>query len=282
MDHSTSQQTVQKENEDKVFDASSVHTGYVKINRKRYCYFHTPDSPHGQIILYLSGDQEIINCKRERQLAFAAYLSHITKKRVLPINPFLNAVHLFPDALNNTAKMYSGFFSEGYTANNIIIGADSTAGNLALALMLVLKDKGIRLPKALFLFSPLLDLTLSGESLESKSKDDTVLSKEKLLRWTLQYYSGNDPRNAYISPVTSPNRFFPPMLIQVGADEILLSDSIDFSNKLRAVGCPIELKVWEKTQHAWQSFIQELPQAERSLREVGRFVAEHLPGKARK
>jgi monoterpene epsilon-lactone hydrolase len=256
-----------------------INTSRIRINGKYYDYFSTPDSPPGQIILYIHGDQRITNFSQDQQLALAMHLSRITQKRVFPLNPFLNTVHPFPDALMNTKAVYTELFSMGYPANNIIIGADSTAGNLVVALMLILKDKGIRLPKALFLFSPWLDLTLSGESLNTNAKVDTVLSKDQLMHWAIHYYGESDPRNPYISPINSPGRFFPPLLIQVGANELLLSDSVNFAAKLGAFGCPIELSVWEEMQHGWHIHFETMNEASKALQTVGEFVTKVMPQK---
>ena len=57
----------------------------------------------------------------------------------------------------------------GYGAKNVILAGDSAGGNLALSLALKLKEDGRILPKALVLFSPWTDLTLSGASHGKKS-----------------------------------------------------------------------------------------------------------------
>ena len=76
----------------------------------------------------------------------------------------------------------------------------------------------------------------------------------------------------YISPLFGDFRGFPPMLIQVGSTEMLLSDSVDAAAKARQQGIKVRLSIYEGMFHVFQMAYLNLPESKRAWAEVGKFI----------
>ena len=160
---------------------------------------------------------------------------------------------------------------QGWAPGRIILGGDSAGGGLALALLAELCDRGTP-PAGLIAFSPWTDLTLSGPSLIAHAASDPLLPAARI-REVIALIQGalpaSDPR---LSPLSARFKNPPPVLIQVGSDEILLDDALRMAEALRAAGGPVTLQVAPLAPHVWQIFDGWIPEARQSLREAARFA----------
>jgi acetyl esterase/lipase len=105
---------------------------------------------------------------------------------------------------------------------------------------------------------------------------DPILDVEQTAVFARRYLAGTDPRNPYASPLYGDPRGLPPILIQVGSDEILRDDAVRMAAKLRAAGCSVELEVWPRMPHAWHLFARILPEGKRALERIGAFVQRQM------
>lgn len=186
--------------------------------------------------------------------------------RVAPENPY-------PAALEDAFAAYCYLIEDGWFAEQIILAGDSAGGGLAMALCHYLKDKGMQLPCGIIAMSPWTDLTASGESYDTNYEKDPLFGKTRdSLIYNKDYIGGNDPLNAYISPLFGDFRQFPPMLIQVGSYEMLLSDSVSVAAKAREQGGKVRLSIYEGMFHIFQMAAKMLPESKRAWVEIGKFI----------
>ena len=88
----------------------------------------------------------------------------------------------------------------------------------------------------------------------------------------LNDYPGNhDPMDPYISPLFGDFRGFPPMLIQVGGNEMLLSDSVGVAAKAREQGVKLRISIYEGMFHDFQLAYLSIPESKQAWEEVRRF-----------
>jgi monoterpene epsilon-lactone hydrolase len=184
--------------------------------------------------------------------------------------------HPFPAALEDALSAYRWLLAQGFPARGIVLAGDSAGGNLAAAAVLKIRDVGLPTPGGLFLISAWLDLTLSGDSYEVRAAQDPILSRGSMREVTQLYLGQVDGRSAYASPVNGDLAGFPPLMIQVGADEVLLSESLTFAQKAAIHGVDVRLHVWPEMIHAWPLFHSALPQAARAIVEAGLWLREIL------
>lgn len=186
--------------------------------------------------------------------------------RVAPENPY-------PAALEDAFAAYRYLLDDGWFAEQIIVAGDSAGGGLAMALCHYLKDKGMQLPCGIIAMSPWTDLTASGESYDTNYERDPLFGKTRdSLIYNKDYIGDNDPLNAYISPLFGDFRQFPPMLIQVGSYEMLLSDSVSVAAKAREQGVKVRLSIYEGMFHIFQMAAKMLPESKRAWVEIGKFI----------
>lgn len=160
--------------------------------------------------------------------------------------------HPYPAALEDALKAWNYLMLLGYGARDVIVTGDSAGGNLALALTLKLKEQGRLLPRGLVLMSPWTDLTSSGKSFESRKEVDPVLDREYIDRMVMAYADGQDLENPYVSPLFGEFENFPGTYIQVGDNEILLSDSKRLYKKLLEAGVSAKLDIFHGMWHVFQ------------------------------
>jgi monoterpene epsilon-lactone hydrolase len=184
--------------------------------------------------------------------------------------------HHFPAALGDALAAYRWLLVQGFPPTAIVLAGDSAGGNLAVAAVLKIRDEGLPSPGGLYLISAWLDLTLSGESYGLKASQDPILARESMREVVRLYLGQADGRNPYASPVNGDLSGFPPLMIQVGADEVLLSESLALAQKAALQGVDVRLHVWPEMVHAWPLFHTALPQGTRAIAEAGLWIRETL------
>jgi acetyl esterase/lipase len=124
--------------------------------------------------------------------------------------------------------------------------------------------------------SPWVDLTLKGQTHITRAKSEAILQTEVLREWALSYTIAANLSNPLVSPLYADFHGFPPLLIQVGSDEILLDDATLLAEKAAAAGVQVELKVWPGMWHVWQALGDLLPENRRTFAEIGQFARAHF------
>lgn len=182
----------------------------------------------------------------------------------------------FPAALDDAVGAYHWLLAGGIDASNIIVIGDSAGGGLTLATLLKLRDNRAPLPAAAVLLSPWTDLALTGDSLRPNAEVDPMLNALDLPRLANEYLAGANPRLPYASPLYGDLAGLPPVLIQVGGDEILLDDAVRLHERLQLAGSKAELEVWPRMPHVWHLFAPAIPEPQRAIGVIGSFVRRHV------
>lgn len=226
-----------------------------------------------KIILQLHGGG-YVGAMRNAYRMFAGLYNEVSRGmsvltpdyRVAPENPY-------PAALQDAYDAYCYLLEQGWFAEQIILAGDSAGGGLCMALCHYLKDLGQQLPCGIIAMSPWTDLTASGESYDTNYEKDPLFGKTRdSMIYNKDYVGDNDPMNAYISPLFGDFRQFPPMLIQVGSYEMLLSDSVGVASKARMQGVKVHLSIYDGMFHIFQMAAKMLPESKRAWVEIGRFI----------
>lgn len=208
---------------------------------------------------YALGYGNLLAQKNKCDVLCAAY-------RLAPENPF-------PAALDDAYAAYKYLLT---LTDNIVLVGESAGGGLLLALTYKLILENERLPLCDVAISPWTDLTNSSPTYALNARRDPSLGKRSLNRWA-KAYAGNDRENPLVSPYFCEADGFPPCLIIVGGDEILLGDSLSFYDKLRAAKRRTEIIVENGLWHGYPLYV--LPEATRANERIAEFIAEHFDGK---
>ena len=246
----------------------------IEIGHLRMEYLRPVGVVTGRVILQLHGGGYIGPMKNIYR-RFAVRYSKVSyggdvltlDYRVAPENPF-------PAALEDAVAAYEWLVKEkGYSPENIVVAGDSAGGGLGLALGLYLKDHGIALPSGFITMSPWTDLTNSGESYVFNYETDPLFgnSTDNML-YNSSYIGESDPRDPYMSPLFGEYENFPPVLMQVGSYEVLLSDTLGVAEKLKKAGVKRRLSVYEGMFHVFQMALDLIPESREAWNEVEEFL----------
>lgn len=204
-------------------------------------------SDRGKVNLYLHGGAFIYGGGPGLAVSAAANASwfggvvHAVDYRRPPDHPF-------PAALEDCLAVYRDLLRR-HRPETILVSGESAGGNLAAALMHKARDVGLPAPRALFLNSPVTDLTESSDSLVTNRGVDVVLSSMTSAPRSL-YAAGADLRSPYVSPLHGDHsRGFPDTYIRTGTRDLLLSDSVRLHAALRRSGVAADLFVAEAMPH---------------------------------
>lgn len=179
-------------------------------------------------------------------------LAETTSMDVLAFDYRLAPEHPYPVACEDAMKAWDYLMLLGYGARDVIVAGDSAGGNLALSLVLKLKEEQRLLPRGLVLLSPWTDLTASGKTHTTRALVDPVLDADYLRKMTENYAAGRELTDPLISPLFGDFEGFPPTYIQVGDNEMLLSDSTMLHKKLVAANVSAKIDVFKGMWHVFQ------------------------------
>ncbi|MBX2999397.1 MAG: alpha/beta hydrolase [Caldilineaceae bacterium] len=231
----------------------------------------TPRRYDERIILFLHGGAYSIgSCASHRGIA--AHIAKAGRARALLPEYRLAPEDPFPAALDDAVAVYRELLADGMTPESIVVAGDSAGGGLALSMMVMLCDQGDPLPAAAVLLSPWTDLAATGESIQSCARKDPWLRSERVAMTAARYYGDIDPRDPRVSPLYADLHGLPPLLIQVGDHEILLSDSTRLAERAEDVGVDVTLEVWEGMWHVWHMMVGLMPESQQAIDSIGDFV----------
>jgi acetyl esterase/lipase len=139
------------------------------------------------------------------------------------------------------------------------------------------RDQGLTLPVRLALISPMADLTFSGASIEERKHLDPLVTREMLESTVAEYLAGADPRDPRCSALFADMHGFPPMLIQVGENEIVYDDSIRIRDAVTAAGVEVAFESWRHGIHVWPMFVSAgLPESAAAIERLATFFKAHI------
>jgi acetyl esterase/lipase len=202
--------------------------------------------------------------------------------RTLALDYRLAPEHPFPAAVEDALKGYRYLLAQGLAPGDIAIAGDSAGGGLVVALLLAIRDAGLAQPACGWLISPWVDLEGIGGSMAALAAIDPLVQKESLLELAGHYLNGANPRTPLAAPLYADLRGLAPMLIQVGAAETLLDDSIRLAGAAGAADVAVTLEVWPEMIHVWHVFHPQLAAGRRAISAGARFVVGAMENAARR
>ncbi|OLS33674.1 alpha/beta hydrolase [Bacillus sp. MRMR6] len=233
-------------------------------------WLSTEQSAADKVILYLHGGAYGY-CSADTHRSLAARIMREAGVKVLLPEYRLAPEHPFPAAIEDAVTVYHWLQEQGYQPEDIIFAGDSAGGGLSVSAALMLRDMNEPLPAAIICLSPWVDLTGGGESYSKNKAKDPYLNAELALR-AARAYAGNEPlTHPLISPVYADLTGLPPLFIQVGSIEILLSDAEKLAHKAILSGVEVTFTVWKGMWHVFQ-MSRKMTEAKRAVMEIGIYL----------
>jgi monoterpene epsilon-lactone hydrolase len=254
----------------------SMHSLGMKIERidspVKGEWISDPKTASGdKVIYYLHGGGYISgSAKTGRPLT--APLARQMGVRIFSVDYRLAPEHRFPAGLDDAVAGYRWLLSTGIDAKNISVMGDSAGGGMTLALALRLRQAGEPLPACLVCLSPWTDMTGNSKSIAVNADRDPMFVAEDIRRYADAYLGNQSPLDPLASPLLSDLAGLPPMLIQVGRNEVLLDDARSLDAKVRAAGGSSQLHIYEAVPHGWHFGAPCVPESRAALREIAEFI----------
>jgi monoterpene epsilon-lactone hydrolase len=230
------------------------------------------NSSTDHVLLYLHGGGFVFGLTPPH-LQMGADLAQKMGMPILMVDYRTAPSYPFPAALDDCVSAYLWLLNQGILAQNIVIAGDSAGGNLAITMLMKLRDSGNSLPSAAACLSPVTDLTPKDNL--RKGFKDPLISPKAARFYSQSYVGNNDAHNPLISPVFGNLRGLPPLLVHAGEDEILRDDAERIAGLAESVGVDVRLEIYPRMWHVWQLNLA-LPQAIQSLDDIAHFLKAHL------
>jgi monoterpene epsilon-lactone hydrolase len=207
----------------------------------------------------------------------AALVALSTKSQLFAPDYRLSPEHKFPAQLEDAVTAYQWLLQKGVDAKKLVVLGDSAGGNLALALLLTLRNLKLPSPGMAVCLSPATDFQSTAAVAQANAEYDWITA-EMALRWSGWFCSPEERSNPLVSPLNANLTGLPPIYIQAGASEILLPGIEEFARRAKQQGADVTLEIWPGMNHDFQAFGYDVPQSMEALQRIGEVVTSRLVG----
>ena len=231
----------------------------------------------GRTLLYLHGGGYVLgSASMYRHLAGA--IVEAAAATLIVLDYRLAPEHPCPAAVEDALAAYAGLIGQGQDPAELAVAGDSAGGGLVLATLVRAREAGLPMPAAAVLISPWTDLAHTAPSIERLAGRDPSFDRALLVAMADYYLGALDPKTPLASPLYADLGGLPPLLIQVGAEELLLDDSARLDQRARAQGVDSVLEIWDEMVHSWHFYYPQLQEGRAAIQRLGAFIQSKVAG----
>jgi monoterpene epsilon-lactone hydrolase len=237
-------------------------------------WFRPETEPLGKAtVLYLHGGG--YSFYPRSYASFIALIATSLRSRLFALDYRLAPENRFPAQLEDALNAYC-WLLRTIPSNRLIVKGDSAGGNLALALLLAIRDRKLPQPALAMLMSPATDFcTMNYPSFTANESFDWI-SGQMALQWADWFCPKEQRENPLVSPIRADLRRLAPIYMQAGRAEILHDSIQAFAAEARRQGADVLLETWADMNHDFQIFGHEAPQSDEALRRIGEVMECHV------
>jgi epsilon-lactone hydrolase len=228
-------------------------------------------------VVYFHGGGYVSGSPPDRYLPLAGAVALAAQARVHVVDYRLAPETRFPGAFEDCLAAYRSTVGHcGADPESVAVLGDSAGGNLAVAVTVAARDEKLPLPSCVAVISPFADLTFSGASLDLRKLADPYVTRELLESMAAEYLGSADPADPRCSSVFADLHDLPPLLIQVGEDEILFDDATRIRDAAISAGVDTTFQPWAHGIHVWPVYISAgLPESALAIEHLAAFLKRH-------
>jgi len=227
-------------------------------------------------ILYLHGGAFVAGSPRTHR-SITRRLCALTGAQVLAPDYRLAPESPFPVQIEDCLLAYEQLLKEGVPAQRIAIAGDSAGGYLTFMTTLAIVQKGLPVPAALCFISPVLETEFAHGKVKGSRAERA--SRDPLIQLSWGEAAGKalaiPPTHPWAHPMKQDISAFPPMLVQVGEDEVLFDDSVWLEKAATQAGRTCELEIHLKRWHVFHAHAGLMPSADQALARMAGFMQKH-------
>jgi acetyl esterase/lipase len=208
----------------------------------------------------------------------AAHLARAAGIRALVVDFRRSPEHKFPAQLDDVETAYRWLISQGYAPERIVSGGHSVGGNLAVGLVIRLRDQGLPIPGAILAVSAWCDIELRDSTSKTNVESDKMLSTALLEFFRESWIGGTGvaPHDPRINLLHADLTGLPPINIYYGTDELLVGEIIEFAHRAKAAGLDASIHGVPGGQHLWLLGAGQIPETDTAIAELGRWLRTKL------
>ncbi len=180
--------------------------------------------------------------------------------------------HPHPAALEDGLNAYRWMLDQPLSPKRTAIAGDSAGGGLALATTLAIRDEALPQPMAVVLISPWADLNCKAPSYTENAKIDPMIRTRWSKQCAARYVDERPLDDPACSPLFADHKGLPPVLIQIGTDEVLIDDATALAGRCEAAGVRVTLQVFDGMWHVFQSSVGAMKEADEAMQKIVNFL----------
>lgn len=225
-----------------------------------------PAEPNGALLYYVHGGGFTLGSSGI-PMPYLMELSHRLGITCFSADYRLAPEDTFPAAPDDAFAGYKALLEMGYDPEKIILCGESAGATLVLDIGLMCREQGVPAPKGIIAMSPVTDATApaDGVVLEGLDSSDEVIK---------MYAPGYSPAHPLISPALGDLTDFPAVFLSVGSTEILLKDSLIFTQAAAKAGVDVRLHVGKEMIHTYPLDLWDYPEAMTAFEEMELFIRQ--------
>lgn len=256
---------------------STVHRDHTTLGGVHAERLTPQQLDHDATLLYLHGGGYTVGSARTHR-ALAARLANKMHATAYVLDYRLSPEHPCPAAADDCLTAYRELLNRGIPAHRIAVAGDSAGGGLALVVGLSSIQQDLPVPAVLGLSCPGVDCSTEGLAQLPDTTKEAVLTKTMVNSFLTSYLLGTDPTllAPTLSPLHSNLAGLPPLVIDTGADDLIVGQARDLVTKARAAGIEVHYREHPGLWHVFHALVGLLPQADRAVDDLAAELARRL------
>ncbi|MEI8412918.1 MULTISPECIES: alpha/beta hydrolase [unclassified Kribbella] len=245
---------------------------YLSVGEVSALWIVPKDAVPDRVLLCMHGGGFVGGSIHSHRKMFG-HLAKAVGARALVFDYRLVPEHTYPAQLDDAIAVYRWLLDQGIDPARIVFAGDSVGGGLAITTQLRARSDGLPLPAASLLFSPCVDMELTGDSYDANRDRDAFFHRELVRELVAMYVGpGGDLRDPLVNPLYGDLTGFGPTYIQAGGDEALVDDARMLYELARKAGVEARLDVFPDMQHTFQMAAGRVPEADDAIQRMAAWV----------
>lgn len=234
-----------------------------------------PEVIEGRTLVYFHGGAYIFGASAG-YVGLGGRLALALKAKVVLPDYRLAPEHAYPIPIKDCLAVYKWLLDEGHDPDQLVFAGDSAGGSLTVSVMVHARDTGLPLPAGGVAISPWADLEHTGSSMTSRHGLDPLCTKDALDVQARTFLGGAPTNSPDASPVFADVSGLPPILVQIGENEVMLSGAIRLATHLAEDRVRTTLEVWPGMFHVWHLFAAILPDGQQAIDNAADFLLQAI------